>query len=93
MYRKEKGVSDAEEAIAGARDIIAEQIIRRCEVTVPVSENTDARRQGMLSMQRQRTRRTESVYETYYDFHGPADPRLAGHQILAVEPRRKGKVH
>ncbi len=85
---EEKGVATAEDAIAGAQDIIAESIsdnadyrtwIRRITMkkgkVVSVAKDPDA----------------ESVYEMYYDFEEPVS-KLAGHRVLALNRGEKEKV-
>ena len=83
----ELGVETAEDALAGAKDIIAER----------VSDNADARKQlraiflrsGALKV----TANTEedTVYRLYYDFEG-ALSRLHGHQILAINRGEKEEI-
>ena len=75
----EKGVNTVEEALAGASDIIAEQI----------SDDAGIRKQLRPLLRRGSSLRSkavteeDSVYRLYYDFHQPLN-RLAGHQILAL---------
>ncbi len=81
------GVETAEDALAGAKDILAER----------VSDNADARKQlraiflrsGVLKV----TAATEedTVYRLYYDFEG-ALSRLHGHQILAINRGEKEEI-
>ena len=75
----EKGVADVEEALAGARDIIAEQV------------SDDAKLRGKLRAYVQTRGRLTSrgatdkdtVYRLYYEFDQPIS-RLASHQVLAI---------
>ena len=75
----EKGVADIDEALAGARDIIAEQ----------ASDDAELRRRLRLLIasygRLTSTAATEedSVYRMYYSFEQPIN-RLASHQILAI---------
>ena len=75
----ELGVESAEDALAGASDIIAEQI----------SDDADIRRALRPLLRRGSQLRVkaateeDSVYRLYYDFAQPLG-RLAGHQILAI---------
>ena len=75
----EKDVSDAEAALAGARDIIAEQI----------SDDAALRKdlRGMLLregvIEAKAAKEEDSVYSMYYDFK-EAVPRMAAHRVLAV---------
>ena len=80
----EKGVETAEEALAGASDIIAEQI----------SDDADLRK--LLRDLLQRNGRLTSsaaveedtVYRLYYQFSQPVS-RLQGHQIMAINRGEK----
>ena len=84
---EEKGVATAEEAIAGAKDIIAEGI----------SDNADCRswirkitmKKGKV-ISAAKDPDAESVYEMYYEFEEPA-AKLAGHRILALNRGEKEK--
>ena len=80
----EKGVETAADALQGANDIIAEII----------SDDADIRKalRGLL-MRQGRLRslaatEEDSVYRLYYDFE-QAIPKLAGHQILAINRGEK----
>lgn len=84
----EKDVPDAQAAIAGAQDIIAEQI----------SDNADYRKwirnrtanSGILTTSA-KDAQTASPYEMYYDFSEPLK-RMAGHRVLAVNRGEKEKI-
>ena len=75
----EKEVPDAERALAGARDILAET----------VSDDADVRRELREMMTREgvlvtrAAKEEESVYSMYYDFREPVRT-MAPHRILAV---------
>ena len=84
---QEKSVVSASEAVAGARDIIAESI----------SDNADYRSWiRKITMNKGKVISTakdpeaESVYEMYYEFEEPAE-KLAGHRILALNRGDKEK--
>ena len=84
---QEKSVISASEAVAGARDIIAESI----------SDNADYRSWiRKITMNKGKVISTakdpeaESVYEMYYEFEEPAE-KLAGHRILALNRGEKEK--
>ena len=84
---QEKSVVSASEAVAGARDIIAESI----------SDNEDYRSWiRKITMNKGKVISTakdpeaESVYEMYYEFEEPAE-KLAGHRILALNRGEKEK--
>ena len=80
----EKGVETPADALQGANDIIAELL----------SDDADLRKalRGLLSRQGHlrsvAVKEEDSVYRLYYDFDQPL-PRLAGHQILAVNRGEK----
>lgn len=80
----EKGVDSAADALAGASDIIAEQI----------SDSADIRRELRQQIQRggrlgsAAAKEGDSVYRLYYDFSQSVS-RLQGHQILAMNRGEK----
>jgi len=76
---EEKGVATLDEALAGARDIIAEQMSDDADVRKAV--RTLANQRGV--MQTGKAKQEDSVYAMYYDFK--QDLRtLPGHRILAI---------
>lgn len=83
----EKGVVTAEEAIAGASDIIAESISDEADYRTHIRELT-VKKGRMTSTAKDPE--AESVYEMYYDFDEPV-AKLAGHRILAVNRGEKEK--
>ena len=80
----EKGVETVADALQGANDIIAELL----------SDDADLRKtlRGLLMRQGHlrslAAKEEDSVYRLYYDFDQPL-PKLAGHQILAVNRGEK----
>ncbi|MBE6996016.1 MAG: RNA-binding transcriptional accessory protein [Ruminococcaceae bacterium] len=80
----EKGVETAEDALAGASDIIAETISDDAELRKKLREVL-ARNGRLVS-----TAATEedTVYRLYYDFSQPIS-RLQGHQVLAINRGEK----
>ncbi|CVI69327.1 30S ribosomal protein S1 [Clostridiales bacterium CHKCI001] len=84
---EEKGVITVEDAIAGARDILAEAI----------SDNADYRsyirkvsmKEGKI-ITTAKDERAESVYEKYYNYEEPVET-VAGHRILAINRGEKEK--
>ncbi len=80
----EKGVATVEDALAGASDILAEQ----------VSDSPDNRKRLRETIRRRGSLRSaaakeeDSVYRLYYDFSQPVS-RLQGHQILAMNRGEK----
>ena len=84
----EKGVEDAEAALQGAKDIIAEEVSDNAEVRKRVRNLV--RIHGTI--QSVRVKEDEegenSVYATYYDFTQPVD-KLQGHRVLALNRGEK----
>ena len=78
---EEKGVPSAEAALAGAQDILAEDISDDAGVRRDLREFTF--RTGVLQVKASDPS-AASVYETYYDFAEPVH-KAAGHRILAIE--------
>lgn len=83
----EKGVETAEEAVAGAQDIIAEQVSDEAGYRTYIRNTT--MKEGELVV-KAKDAEAESVYETYYDFSSVLQ-KLAGHQILAINRGEKEK--
>ena len=84
----EKEVASPEEAIAGARDIIAENISDDADYRSHIRKLT--RQKGRL-VSKAKDEEAESVYEMYYDFEEPVT-KLAGHRILAINRGEKEKI-
>ena len=84
---EEKEVRTAEDAIAGAKDILAEQISDEADYRVHIRELT--MKKGMLTSSA-KDEKAESVYEMYYEF-SEAIGKLAGHRILALNRGEKEK--
>jgi len=80
----EKGVETAADALAGASDVIAEQVSDSAENRKKLRESI--RRRGSLRVQAAGA--DDSVYRLYYDFSQPVS-RLQGHQILAINRGEK----
>ena len=76
----EKGVETVEDAIAGAKDIIAESISDEADYRSHIRELT-VKKGRIVSIAKDPD--AESVYEMYYDFDEPV-AKLAGHRILAL---------
>lgn len=85
---EEKGVATVEEAIAGAKDIIAEYISDEADYRIYLRNFTA--KQGKL-ISTAKDAEAESVYEMYYDFEEPIS-KLAGHRILALNRGEKEKI-
>ena len=81
----EKGVKNAADAIAGAKDIIAETISDNADYRSWIRKTTI--RKGKLTSAA-KDPDAESVYEMYYEFEEPVS-KLAGHRILALNRGEK----
>ena len=75
----EKEVPDAESALAGARDIIAETVSDDADIRKALREMM--MREGVLVTKA--AKEEDSVYSMYYDFREPVRS-MAAHRILAV---------
>jgi len=85
---EEKGVKTAVDAIAGAMDIIAENIAEQAEFRNGIRKVT--MREGNL-ISRAKDEKTESVYEMYYQFQDSLK-KISGHRILAINRGEKEKI-
>ncbi|MDD3173324.1 MAG: Tex family protein [Herbinix sp.] len=85
---EEKEVKTVEEAIAGAMDIIAEDISDQAEYRSYIREVT--MKEGMLTSVAKNDKQ-ESVYEMYYHFEESLE-KLVGHRILAINRGENEKV-
>ncbi len=84
---EEKEVASAEEAIAGAKDIIAEAISDEADYRIYIRERTT--KQGKITSVA-KDEEAQSVYEMYYAFEEPIT-KLAGHRVLALNRGEKEK--
>ena len=85
---EEKDVKTPEEAIAGAMDIIAEQISDEADYRIRIREMTV--RQGKL-VSTAKDPEAESVYEMYYEYE-EAISKVAGHRTLALNRGESEKI-
>ena len=85
---EEKDVKTVEDAIAGARDIIAEYISDEADYRIYIRDLTI--KQGKL-VSVAKDPEAQSVYEMYYEFEEPVN-KLAGHRVLALNRGEKEKV-
>ncbi len=85
---EEKEVHTAQEAIAGACDILAEMISDEADYRVRIREMT--MRNGLL-ISEAKDENVPSVYEMYYHYTEPLS-RVAGHRVLAINRGEKEKV-
>ena len=84
---EEKGVLNVEDALAGAGDILAEQISDEASFRKEIRRRTF--REGRI-VSSAKDEKAESVYEMYYAFEEPVE-KIAGHRILAVNRGEKEK--
>ena len=84
----EKEVATPEEALAGARDILAEFISDNADYRKHIRELT--MKKGSL-VSAAKDPEAESVYEMYYDYNEPL-AKAAGHRTLAINRGEKEKV-
>ncbi|MBP3325634.1 MAG: RNA-binding transcriptional accessory protein [Coprococcus sp.] len=82
---EEKGVLTVDEAIAGAKDIIAENISDEADFRTKLRELTMSK--GILSSSA-KDAEAESVYEMYYAFSTPVS-KMTGYRTLAVNRGEK----
>lgn len=81
----DKGVPSAEEALAGARDIVAEHISDEASYRSYIRKLTMQKGTVVSSA---KDPKASSVYEMYYEFEEPVK-RLAGHRVLALNRGEK----
>lgn len=84
---EENGVADTSEVIAGAMDIIAENISDTADYRTHIRDLTT--RHGVLRTTA-KDPEAESVYEMYYDFSTPVS-KMTGYRTLAVNRGEKEK--
>ena len=84
---EEKDVKSAADAIAGAKDIIAESISDNADYRSWIRKTT--MKKGKVTSTAKDSE-AESVYEMYYEFEEPVS-KLAGHRILALNRGEKEK--
>ncbi len=75
-----KAVATAEEAVQGAKDIIAEQISDEADYRSYIRDVT--MKEGKL-VSTAKDEKAQSVYETYYAYEEPVS-KVAGHRVLAI---------
>ncbi len=85
---EEKEVCAAAEAIAGAKDIIAEHISDEADYRIRIREMTAQK--GLMTSAAKNPEES-SVYEMYYEFEEPVK-KLAGHRVLALNRGEKEKI-
>ena len=84
----EKEVNTAEDAIAGAKDIIAEYISDEADYRIYIRDLTV--KKGKITSSA-KDKEAQSVYEMYYEFE-EAIAKIAGHRVLALNRGEKEKI-
>lgn len=85
---EEKGVVTVEEALQGAKDILAESISDEADYRTYIREVTW--KEGVIASEA-KDEEKESVYETYYHFSQPLH-KMVGHRTLALNRGEAEKV-
>ncbi|MBQ1639337.1 MAG: RNA-binding transcriptional accessory protein [Ruminococcus sp.] len=85
FVNEEKGVNSSDEALQGAKDIIAEQVSDSPEIRKRL--RTIAQKEAEITTGAADPEK-DSVYSMYYDYHEPLK-KMAGHRILAVNRGEK----
>ena len=83
----EKGVKSAEEALDGAKDILAEMISDSADYRTYIRKVTT--NEGVVTS-KARDEKEKSVYENYYDYEEAVN-KIPGHRILALNRGEKEK--
>ena len=83
-----KEVNTVQDAINGAKDIIAEEIADNADIKGPLRDFTF--KHGNI-ISKAKDKETESVYEQYYEFSNSI-AKLSGHQTLALNRGEKEKI-
>ena len=84
----EKGVETIDDAVSGAKDIIAERISDDADLRKML--RTETIKNGYLTAKAS-DENIESVYEMYYDYHERVN-RIVSHRILAINRAENEKV-
>ena len=84
---EEKEVASVEDAIEGAKDILAEQISDEADYRVYIRDLT--MKKGLLTSTA-KDEKAESVYEMYYEYSENIS-KVAGHRVLALNRGEKEK--
>lgn len=85
---EEKGVANIEDAIAGALDIIAENVSDEAEYRTYIRDITV--KEGKI-VTTAKDAEAKTVYEMYYDFEEPIC-KAAGYRVLAINRGEKEKI-
>jgi len=83
------GVETPEDALAGASDIIAEDVSDDAELRKALRGLYE--RKGVLASQSKDEEPEDTVYRLYYDFRSPLS-KIQGHQVLAINRGEREEV-
>lgn len=85
---EEKEVKNVKEALAGAKDIVAESISDEADYRIRIREMT-AKKGTLVSAAKKPEEST--VYNMYYEYEEPVS-KVAGHRVLAINRGEKEKI-
>ncbi len=85
---EEKEVPTVQDALNGAKDILAERISDEADYRMKIREMTTQK--GIITAEAKKPEES-TVYDMYYDFEEPVK-KLAGHRILALNRGEKEKI-
>ena len=85
---EDKKVATPEEALQGAKDIIAESISDNADYRIYIREAT--MEEGVVTSTA-KDEKAQSVYEMYYNFEEPVK-KIAGHRVLALNRGEAEKI-
>ena len=85
---EEKDVGTVEDAIAGAKDIVAESISDEADYRIRIRDMT-VKKGRVISAAK--NPKEQSVYEMYYEYEEPI-AKVAGHRVLALNRGEKEKI-
>ena len=88
FINEKKGVNNEEEALTGAKDIIAENISDVAEYRKRIKQM--CYREGLIKTKATNDEE-KSSYEMYYDFEEPVN-KVAGHRVLALNRGENEKI-
>ena len=85
---EEKEVKTPQDAIAGAKDIVAESISDEADYRIRIRDMTVKKGRVVSAA---KNPKESSVYEMYYDYEEPI-AKVAGHRVLALNRGEKEKI-
>ena len=85
---EEKEVKNAQEALAGAMDIVAESISDEADYRIRIRKMT--MKSGLL-VKKEKKPEESTVYDMYYEYEEPVS-KVAGHRVLAINRGEKEKI-